>query len=87
MADEEESENEESGGLIKRSGDGSSLKWCREGTLELVLPLMVLAVLSVGVLVYNMFRKWDICDENLPMAKHFYCYNASMSPGFHLDKD
>ena len=59
----------------------------REGHLEIVLPLAVLACLALGVVVYNLlrFRRVDICDEGKPMAKHFYCFNQSASPGVHLD--
>ena len=89
----EEEDDEERGGLIKRRPDRSWSHWIREGnldTLSLWVPLVVLGILSVVVVAYNSFKdvhssEWDACDESKPMAKHFYCHNASKPPGFHLD--
>ena len=62
----------------------------RSGQLELVVPLVVLSLLSIGVVVYN-FMKWHVVepcsDTSHLFAKHFYCYNASASPGVHVDKN
>ena len=79
-------DDEEHGVLLVKKQAPSWARWARDGNLDTIVPLVVLAVLSVGVLVYNMFfREWEACDENKPLAKHFYCYNASRPPGFHLD--
>ena len=58
----------------------------REGSLDTVLPLFLLIVLSIAVLVYNtFFRHNEPCDSGKAMAKHFYCFNASLAPGVHKD--
>ena len=66
---------------VKQSRDA----W-RAGTLELIAPLVVLSLLSIGVLCYNLFKQQEPCaDTAQKFAKHFYCYNASASPGVHVD--
>ena len=79
-------DSEERGGLI-RAQKPQWTNWVRDGNLDLILPLIVLACLSIGVVVYNVFLRsqFDPCDLNRPLAKHFYCYNASKPPGFHID--
>ena len=89
----QDDDDEERGGLITPTRDRSWAHWVRQGnldTLSLWMPLAVLAVLSVAVVVYNSIKDvtqsgWDECDADKPMAKHFYCHNASKPPGFHLD--
>ena len=82
----EEEEDEERGGLLRSSKRRSWARWVREGNLDTLLPLVVLSVLSVCVVVYNSVRQqWEPCETDRPLAKHFYCYNASKPPGFHLD--
>ena len=80
-------DEEERGGLIPRFRRTKS--WAHlasEYQLDIVVPLVVLSLLSFGVVAYNIMRKqWEPCDENKPLAKHFYCYNASRPPGFHID--
>ena len=54
--------------------------------LDMILPLVILAALSIGVVLYNFLRQqWEPCDLGKPLAKHFYCFNASKPPGFHID--
>ena len=85
-SEEEEGDVEERGGLLRSSRSRSWAHWVREGNLDTVLPLVLLSVLSVGVVVYNSVRQqWEPCETDKPLAKHFYCYNASKPPGFHLD--
>ena len=73
---------------LRQMKQGSNL--VRSGQLELVVPLVVLSLLSIGVVVYN-FMKWHVVepcsDTSHLFAKHFYCYNASASPGVHVDKN
>ena len=73
--------------ITERSTKSSWLKWCREGNADIVVPVILLGVASVGVLVYNIMRQqFEPCDTNQPLAKHFYCYNASAPPGVHDDR-
>jgi len=60
----------------------------REGYCEIVLPLAVLACFAIGVIIYNLLRfsRVEPCDDDSPMAKHFYCFNRSAAPGVHMDK-
>ncbi len=66
----------------------NSWRWVREGGWEVVVPLAVLSLLSVAVLVYNIFvrRQWDPCDTSNRFAKHFYCWNSTAEPGVHVDR-
>ena len=80
----EESDVEERGLLRDQLAPVKS--WCRDGQAELVVPLAVLSVLGVAVIAYNTLRpQWTACGDESTFAKHFYCHNKSMSPGFHLD--
>ena len=80
-----EDEEEQRGFLVTRR----KTPWAREGAIDNLLfyvPLVTIALLAVGVLVYNFVRsQWEPCDEEQPLAKHFYCHNKSLPPGFHLD--
>ena len=50
-----------------------------------VLSLLAVAVVGHGV-VRDLRRDWAPCDPSSSlMAKHFYCYNSSRSPGVHED--
>ena len=82
--EDEEGDIEERGGLIPRS---ARLLSTVESNLDLLVPLVVLFILSIAVIVYNLIRTQQVpCDPNKPLAKHFYCYNSSRPPGFHVDK-
>lgn len=86
MNSEEEGEIE---GLMPVRSSRQSRHWLisliREGSLDTVLPLFLLIILSMIVLVYNLLRHSEPCDTERAMAKHFYCYNASLAPGVHKD--
>ena len=72
MSEEAESSTEEERGglLLVKQRHITWARWVRDGNLDIILPLAVLAVLSVAVLVYNsFFREWEPCDENKPLAK------------------
>jgi|EP00900_Chrysochromulina_parva_P026382 hypothetical protein len=49
----------------------------REDVYFVVVPLAVLALCGIGVIIFNLtrFSLVEPCDENRPMAKHFYCYD------------
>ena len=72
---------------VSRARAGFGRHCAREGTLEIVIPLLVICALALAAVVYNLRRMFQVepCDETRPMAKHFYCYNRSMSPGVHVD--
>ena len=86
MEDEEDGSSEERGELLSPPRERTWTYLVREGRLDTIVPLVVLALLSVGVVIYNLLRQqFDSCESDTPMAKHFYCYNSSRPPGFHLD--
>ena len=69
------------------AGRPTWLSCIREGNMDIIVPLVILCVCSAGVLVYNIVRQqYEPCDTTRPFAKHFYCYNASRSPGVHDDR-
>jgi hypothetical protein len=62
-------------------------QYARDGTLEIVIPLTFIALLALCVIGYNFFRLDAVlpCDESIPMAKHFYCFDRTAAPGVHTD--
>lgn len=75
---------------------GSASLWSRLTASCLgshALPVTILSLLTIWVIGRNvmrdMQRDWEPCDANSMasrMAKHFYCYNASMPPGVHTEE-
>jgi hypothetical protein len=57
---------------------------------ELLLPVVVLALLAVGVIAYQFMahkKQLEPCGVGLH-AKHFYCLaNLSTAPGVHKDAE
>ena len=85
---DDDDEDDELIPVASKSGDWRQVffAYVREGHLDTLVPLVVLVILSIAVLVYNCLRPQIVpCDPNKPLAKHFYCHNASAAPGVHKD--
>ena len=71
------------------SSSSCCTRFTRDGSLEMIIPLTVISLLALCVIAYNLFLTVEgavlPCDESTPMAKHFYCFDRSASPGVHVD--
>ena len=82
---DEESPSEDAASTLLRHNRSVPTHFCRKCN-ETAVTLAFFSIFCVIVIVYNLLRpNVGKCDASR-LAKHFYCYNATMPPGVHEDQ-